>query len=151
MTAPKYARELVQQRNQYRQALAEQLRDGLAANRNIDLRESDGPRVVVAFADELVCPVWESLAASGIDHAHLFVAPTDFKSGRLSMVTVSDGLGNLSTLDYLLDSESTFGELIAGLREFGSNDLRVGLVRAPARIDESGFSFSFHFADLIDV
>lgn len=91
------------------------------------------------------------MAATGIHHAHLFVAPTDFKSGRLSMVTVTGAGADLTALDYLLDSESTFGELISGLREFDSNDLRVGLVRAPARIDESGFSCSFHFADLIDV
>lgn len=144
-------RDASRRRSQYRQALAAQLRDGLAANRDIDLRDSTTDlAVVVAFADEHVCPAWESLAVRDTRQAHLFVAPADFTSGQLSMVSAFHGMPDVADADCLLDSASTFGQLIQVLRD-SDEELRVGIVRAPATIDDSGFAFSYRFANLIDI
>ena len=56
-------------RQQYRVALAKQLRVGLEENRQIDLRDS-GHEVVVAFSDELISPVWHELAVKNARAVH---------------------------------------------------------------------------------
>lgn len=143
---------LARHRDEYRAALTAQLRDGIAARRSIDLRDvHEPPNVMVAFADEKVCPAWEDLSDARVESVHLFVAPIDFTTGRLTMVTATDGSCDLDGVRHLLDSQATFGMLSAALRELGSNQVRVGVARAPENVTSDGFSFSFAFADLIDV
>lgn len=143
-------------RQQYRVALAKQLRVGLEENRQIDLRDKRH-EVVVAFSDELISPVWHDLAVNDARAVHLFVAPTDFESGQLTMVSLVEGSGDLDLDDHLLDADITFGELVTELRSTSEADLLTGSIRrynvidVPDSVYHDGLAYSFGFAELIDV
>lgn len=142
-------------RQQYRVALVRQLRVGLEENRQIDLRDAKH-EVVVAFADEPILPVWHDLALGGAALAHLFVAPDDFESGRLTMLSLTEGSRELADSDLFLDPQLTFGELVAQLRRDpelmrSPHGRRVNVIDAPASVYHDGLAYSFAFSQLIDV
>lgn len=152
-------------RQQYRVALAEQLKVGLAENRHIDLRDAKH-EVVVAFEDEPILPVWYELAIKDAEVAHLFVAPTDFESGRLCMLSLVGGSRELHMSDQVVKATVTFGELVSQLRwassgsgkQIGDQDRSIGegehrfqVIEAPASIYHDGLAYSFAFSELVDV
>lgn len=152
-------------RHQYRVALAEQLKVGLAENRQIDLRDAKH-EVVVAFEDEPIRPVWHELAIRDAEVVHLFVAPTDFESGRLTMLSLVGGGRELRMSDQVVEATITFGELVTQLRCSGSGDdgdcgahddlsgdseHRFQVIEAPASIYHDGLAYSFAFSELVDV
>ena len=143
-------------RQQYRVALAKQLRVGLEENRQIDLRDS-GHEVVVAFSDELISPVWHELAVKNARAVHLFVAPTEFETGQLTMVSLIEGSRELDIDDHFIDADITFEERVAELRstsEFDSalhQTRRYNVVDVPDSVYHDGLAYSFKFAELIDV
>lgn len=143
-------------RQQYRVALAKQLRVGLEENRQIDLRDS-GHEVVVAFSDELISPVWHELAVKNARAVHLFVAPTEFETGQLTMVSLIEGSRELDIEDHFIDADITFEELVAELRSTSEFDpalhqtRRYNVVDVPDSVYHDGLAYSFKFAELIDV
>lgn len=135
--------------------MAEQLKVGLAENRQIDLRDAKH-EVVVAFEDEPILPVWANFALNDAAHAHLFIAPTDFESGRLTMISLIDGSRELHASDQFIQGSVTFGELVDELRNgdpSGSTrrERRFQVISAPASVYHDGLAYSFSFTELVDV
>lgn len=137
-------------RQQYRAALTEQLRVGLAENRQIDLRDATH-HVVVAFADERILPVWHEAASREVPVMHLFVAPTDFDSGQLTMVSLTDGSTELQASDEFVSPDLDFDAFIATLRSASRRDQRISVVAAPNSLYHDATTYSFTLGDLIDV
>lgn len=143
-------------RQQYRVALAKQLRVGLAENRQIDLRDAKH-EVVVAFVDEPILAVWHEFAIRDAAAAHIFVAPSDFESGMLTMLSLTAGSRELDEADVFVDAHLTFGELVEALRqsaETTSDDVdtaRFNVIAAPASVYHDGLAYSFAFSPPVDV
>ncbi|MFA7267174.1 MAG: hypothetical protein WC054_12765 [Candidatus Nanopelagicales bacterium] len=137
-------------RQQYRAELAKQLKAGLAENRQIDLRFADHT-VVVAFTDEPILPVWREFALGEVSDAHLFVAPPDFESGDLTMVSLYLGGTDLGPTDTFIGAASTFGELINELRFNPTTQRRFNVVEPPASVYHDGLAYAFTAGDLVDI
>lgn len=137
-------------RQQYRAELEKQLKAGLAENRKIDLR-STAHLVVVAFTDEPILPVWRDFALGEVRDAHLFVAPPDFESGELTMVSLYLGGTELASTDTFIESVSTFGELIDELRFTPTTQRRFAVVEPPASVYHDGLAYGFTAGDLVDI
>lgn len=141
---------MTQDRNMYRTALARELRVGMAERKQIDLRDTSAAAVIVVFADELVTSQWVKLADSIGESAHFFVAPVDFTTGRLTMVTATHRRSELLDGAAILDSGATFGDLLVELRRQPAG-ARVGLAVAPTHPGESGITMSFEFGPVVEV
>ncbi len=137
-------------RQQYRVALEKQLRTGLANNRQIDLRFVDH-EVVVAFADEPISPIWRDFALARARDAHIFVAPPDFESGRLTMLSLAQGSIELAATDIFIDPSITFGTLVEKLRFKPVGSRRFNVIESPASIYHDGLVYSFTAGQCVDV
>lgn len=144
-------------REQYRTLLARELRLGIAAREGVDLREpqrqtsSRRAEILVVFEDELVGPAWRDLAARDITRAHLFIAPVDFASGGLTMVTITGGSADLDDANHVVVEPRTFASLSATLARYRGGDNRVAVLEVPESIDDCGFSYCCVFAELVEV
>lgn len=140
-------------RELYRGALKQELRIGLAQRDGIDLRDGAAPTtaIFVVFEDELVEPLWGALAAEAIEFAHLFVAPMDFASGALTMVTITGGSSAFGQADYLVAQPHTFGSLVSMLTQSEGRDTRVAILQVPGDLSARGFTYCCSFAEPVDV
>jgi hypothetical protein len=141
------------QRELYRVALTQELRLGLAKRDGIDLRDGAASvtAVFVVFDDELVEPLWEELAATAIECAHLFVAPVDFASGALTMVTITGGSSAFNQADYLVAQPHTFGSLVRLLTSPAAGETHVAVLQVPGDLGARGFTYCCSFAEPVAV
>jgi len=141
------------QRELYRVALAQELRLGLAKRVGIDLRDNPAPTtaVFVVFEDELMEPLWEQLAAAGIAFAHLFVAPVNFASGALTMVTITGGTSEFGEADYLVAQPSSFAALVEMLTTAESDETRIAVLTVPGDLTARGLTYCCSFAEPVEV
>lgn len=137
-------------RQQYRVALRQHLKVGLAENRQIDLRAAEH-KVVVAFTDEPILPVWRNFALNEARDAHLFIAPPDFESGQLTMLSLIDGSDQLASTDTFIDASISFGTLLDELRFNPLGALRFNVIEPPASIYHDGLAYCFTAGEPVEV
>lgn len=153
MVTHQYGARAHDQRELYRDALTQELRIGLSKRDGIDLRDDAVPtaEVFVVFEDELVEPLWEQLATAAIECAHLFVAPIEFATGALTMMTMSGGTSVFGEADYLVAQPNTFGALVEILTQSDGGQTRVAVLQVPGDLGARGFTYCCSFAEPVDV
>lgn len=137
-------------RQQYRTALEKQLRAGLEHNHEIDLRFANH-HVVVAFTDEPILPIWHRFALAQATDAHVFIAPPDFESGHLTMLSLVDGGAALTHEDIFVEPTVSFGGLIERLREHPEGARTFNVIDPPASVYHDGLAYRFTAGQCVDV
>ncbi len=153
MTSNKHVVSAHEQRELYRVALKQELQVGLAKRDGIDLRDgaARATEAFVVFEDEHVAPLWEELSANAVSAAHLFIAPVDFASGGLTMVTITSASTEFGQADYLVTEPHTFASLIEMLGQPSGDQIRVAVASAPHNLTAGGFTFCCAFAAPVNV
>lgn len=117
------------ERDQYRDALLRELSNGPVVNSDELPPFADGSRPIsVAFADESVTDVLDQVLLTHGSNVHLAIAPTDYRSGQLHVLTLTDGRHEDHDIDscYCIDAHMTCGMLVAWVSELHDSDRRLG-------------------------